>query len=68
MTVFVGSCLVSIESRHVRSTQKEHIHIHKVQECGSEGCWEGGGVQEEGFRRGGRFYEHQEQEEKTLKQ
>ena len=25
---FVGSCLVSTVSRHVRSTQKEHIHNH----------------------------------------
>ena len=30
ITVFVGSCPVSTVSRHVRSTQKEHIHIHKV--------------------------------------
>ena len=29
-TVFVGSCLVSTVSHHVRSTQKERIHIHKV--------------------------------------
>ena len=31
MTVFVGSCLVSTVSRHVRSTQKEHINIHMVE-------------------------------------
>ena len=30
ITGFVGSCLVSTVSRHVRSTQKEHILIHKV--------------------------------------
>ena len=28
--VFVCSCLVSTVSRHVRSAQKEHIHIHKL--------------------------------------
>ena len=27
---FVGSCLVSTVSRHVRSTQKEQINIHMV--------------------------------------
>ena len=27
---FVVSCLVSTVSRHARSTQKEHINIHKV--------------------------------------
>ena len=27
---FVGSCLVSTVSRHVRSTQKEQFHNHKV--------------------------------------
>ena len=30
ITVFVGFCPVSTVSRHVRCTQKEHIHIHKV--------------------------------------
>ena len=33
MTVFVGAGLVSTVSRHVRSTQKEPFHIHKVQQC-----------------------------------
>ena len=26
----MGSCLVSTVFRHVRSTQKEHINVHKV--------------------------------------